>query len=219
MQMTEQRPTSAWANSRAKRALDVALVVGTSPLWVPLTVVVGAAVWIAHGRPVLFRQVRPGRNGEPFVMLKFRTMTDARDENGALLPDQERLTPFGRFLRRSSLDELPELLNVLRGDMSLVGPRPLLERYVPYYTSRERRRLDVRPGITGWAQIHGRNESRWADRLEHDVVYVESATLRLDVRILLATVFQVFRATGVHVAPATRMQDLDVERAQGAGGV
>ena len=147
---------------------------------------------VTCGSPVLFRQRRPGRSRESFVLFKFRSMTDERDENGLLLPDEERLTAFGRFLRRTSLDELPSLLNVLRGEMSLVGPRPLLIRYLPYFTETEQRRMDVLPGITGWAQIHGRNELPWDERLARDVWYVRNLSITLDIRILVTMYLRSF---------------------------
>lgn len=149
------------------------------------------------GSPVLFTQVRPGVHGQPFRMVKFRTMTDARDASGALLPDAQRLTPFGRFLRASSLDELPELWNVLRGEMSLVGPRPLLMEYLPLYSPEQARRHEVRPGITGWAQVNGRNAISWADKFALDVWYVDHRSLWLDVRILWLTVRKVVVRDGI----------------------
>ena len=149
------------------------------------------------GAPVLFRQTRPGLNGEPFEMVKFRTMTDARGPDGALLPDVDRLTPLGVFLRSSSLDELPELWNVLRGDMSLVGPRPLLMRYLDRYTPEQARRHEVRPGITGLAQVYGRNAIGWDKKLAFDVSYVDRVSLGLDLRILVRTVLQVVRRDGI----------------------
>lgn len=156
------------------------------------------------GSPVFFRQVRPGLNGRPFEMVKFRTMTDGRDEHGTLLPDSVRLTPFGRFLRASSLDELPELWNVLRGDMSLVGPRPLLMEYLPLYSPEQARRHDVRPGITGWAQVNGRNAISWEVKFALDVWYVDNRTFWLDIKILFLTVKKVFVREGIsHGADAT----------------
>jgi lipopolysaccharide/colanic/teichoic acid biosynthesis glycosyltransferase len=154
----------------------------------------------------LFRQERAGLDGRPFQIVKFRTMTDARGPDGALLSDADRLTPFGRFLRSTSLDELPELWNVLRGDMSLVGPRPLLMRYEPLYTPRQRRRHDVRPGITGWAQVNGRNAMSWEARFELDVWYVEHRSLGLDLRILWRTVATVLRREGVSQAGHVTME-------------
>lgn len=179
----------------------------------PVLALVALLVRIRLGAPVIFRQQRPGQGGQPFTLYKFRSMTNARDAQGNLLPDARRLTRFGRFLRRSSLDELPELINVLRGDMSLVGPRPLLLRYLPYFTERERLRLQVRPGITGWAQIHGRNNATWSERLARDVWYVENRGMLLDLTILARTVASVLRSEGVVVDAGSRMRDLDVERA------
>lgn len=149
------------------------------------------------GSPVLFTQVRPGMHGKPFRMLKFRTMTNERGPDGALLPDALRLTPFGRFLRATSLDELPELWNVLRGEMSLVGPRPLLMEYLPLYSPVQARRHEVRPGITGWAQVHGRNAISWADKFALDVWYVDNRSLWLDVQILWRTVRKVLVRDGI----------------------
>ncbi len=149
------------------------------------------------GSPIFFRQTRPGLNGKPFNMIKFRSMTDAIDPHGALLPDSQRLTSFGRFLRASSLDELPELWNVLKGEMSLVGPRPLLMEYLPLYTPEQARRHEVRPGITGWAQVNGRNSICWADKFALDVWYVDHRSLWLDVRILWLTVRKVLVRDGI----------------------
>lgn len=157
------------------------------------------------GSPALFRQLRPGLHGKPFLMVKFRTMTDARDASGALLPDAQRLTPFGRFLRASSLDELPELWNVLRGEMSLVGPRPLLMEYLPLYSPEQARRHEVRPGITGWAQINGRNAISWADKFALDVWYVDHRSLWLDVCILWLTVRKVLVRDGISAAGEATM--------------
>ena len=159
-----------------------------------------ALAWLIRrklGSPVLFCQVRPGLQGRPFTMVKFRTMTDERGADGALLPDAQRLTPFGRFLRATSLDELPELWNVLKGDMSLVGPRPLLMEYLPLYTPEQARRHEVRPGITGWAQVNGRNAISWADKFELDVWYVDHRCLWLDLKILWRTVVKVLVRDGI----------------------
>ena len=180
-----------------KRLLDLLVASLLLVLLSPLLLAVALLVRFRLGAPVIFSQQRPGRHGKLFTLHKFRTMTDARDAQGRLLPDGERLTPFGRFLRSSSLDELPELINVLKGEMSLVGPRPLLVEYLPCYTPRERRRHCVRPGITGWAQVNGRNMIPWDQRLEMDVWYVENRSLLLDLRILLLTVGRVFRRDGV----------------------
>jgi lipopolysaccharide/colanic/teichoic acid biosynthesis glycosyltransferase len=167
-----------------------------------------ALAWLIRcklGSPVLFRQLRPGLHGKPFTMVKFRTMTDARDASGALLPDAQRLTHFGRFLRASSLDELPELWNVLRGEMSLVGPRPLLMQYLPLYSPEQARRHEVRPGITGWAQVNGRNAISWADKFALDVWYVDHSSLWLDVRILWLTVRKVLVRDGISAAGEATM--------------
>ena len=180
-----------------KRAIDV---VGASLALVvlsPLLALVAVGVRVRLGSPVLFRQERPGRGGRPFVMTKFRTMTDRRGADGALLPDAERLTRFGRFLRRTSIDELPELLNVVRGDMSLVGPRPLLMQYLPLYSPEQARRHEVRPGITGWAQVNGRNAVTWDEKFALDVWYVDHHSTRLDLEILGKTITQVFSGDGV----------------------
>jgi len=149
------------------------------------------------GSPVFFRQTRPGRHGQSFEMVKFRTMTDAHGPDGALLPDAERITPFGRFLRETSLDELPELWNVLKGDMSLVGPRPLLVEYLPLYTSEQARRHEVRPGVTGWAQVNGRNAISWEEKFELDVWYVDHQSVWLDIKILWLTVKKVLVRDGI----------------------
>jgi lipopolysaccharide/colanic/teichoic acid biosynthesis glycosyltransferase len=183
-----------------KRALDVIGAAVGLVLLSPLLLAIAVAVRLAHGSPVLFRQRRPGRFGAPFELCKFRTMTDRRGPDGELLADAERLTRLGRFLRRTSLDELPELLNVLRGDMSLVGPRPLLMEYLPLYSAEQARRHEVRPGITGWAQVNGRNAQTWADRFALDVWYVDHASLRLDLEILGRTVRTVFSGEGISEA-------------------
>jgi lipopolysaccharide/colanic/teichoic acid biosynthesis glycosyltransferase len=171
----------------AKRAIDIVGSAVALVVMAPLLVVIAAAVWLTMGRPILYRQVRPGLHERPFRLWKFRTMTDARDGSGGLLPDGERLTRLGRWLRETSLDELPQFVNVLTGDMSLVGPRPLLFRYLERYSPRQRTRHCVKPGITGWAQVNGRNRSDWETRLEHDVWYTENASLAVDFRILALT--------------------------------
>jgi len=165
-------------------------------------------VWQAGrklGSPVFFRQTRPGRYGRPFQMVKFRTMSDAREPNGLLLPDADRLTPFGRLMRSTSLDELPELWNVVKGEMSLVGPRPLLMEYLPLYTPEQARRHEVRPGITGWAQVNGRNAISWEDKFALDVWYVDNRSLWLDLRILFLTVWRVVRRDGISAAGEATM--------------
>jgi lipopolysaccharide/colanic/teichoic acid biosynthesis glycosyltransferase len=158
------------------------------------------------GRPVLFRQTRPGRDARPFEMVKFRSMTDARGSDGVLLPDSDRLTPFGRFLRSSSLDELPELWNVIKGEMSLVGPRPLLMEYLPLYTTEQIRRHEVRPGITGWAQVNGRNTLSWEDKFKLDLWYVTHQSMWLDIQILWLTVRKVLLQEGISAAGEATMQ-------------
>ncbi len=176
-----------------------------APFWLPVLAVVAVLVRLKLGSPVFFRQKRPGLNGVIFEMVKFRTMTDARDAQGKLLPDAVRLTPFGRFLRSTSLDELPELWNVLRGDMSLVGPRPLLVQYLERYSPRQARRHEVRPGITGLAQVKGRNALSWEEKFEWDVRYVETRSLALDLKILWLTVAAVvFRKGSSAAGGATR---------------
>lgn len=179
-----------------KRGLDLAGGVAGLIVAGPAIAALAAAVRIDMGAPVFYGQIRPGLNGVPFRLWKFRTMTEERGPDGRLLPDGERLTRLGRFMRRFSLDELPQLYNVLTGTMSLVGPRPLLVRYLPRYNARQSRRQLVKPGITGWAQVHGRNALDWAERLELDVWYVENWSLALDLRILAETVLQVMRAEG-----------------------
>ncbi|MFA7061908.1 MAG: sugar transferase [Pedobacter sp.] len=180
-----------------KRLFDISsTALGLLLIW-PLVLVLALLVRFKLGAPVLFCQQRPGMRGKPFMMYKFRTMTDERDSAGNLLPDADRLTPFGGFLRSSSLDELPELLNVLKGDMSLVGPRPLLMEYLPLYSREQNRRHEVRPGITGWAQVNGRNAIGWDEKFKLDVWYVDHQSLWLDIRILRMTVEKVFKRDGI----------------------
>lgn len=190
-----------------KRLLDLLLVLLAAPFWVPILFGVAVLVRLKLGAPVFFRQPRPGRHGRIFEMVKFRTMTDQRDARGNLLPDSVRLTPFGRFLRSSSLDELPELWNVLKGDMSLVGPRPLLVQYLERYSPRQARRHEVRPGLTGLAQVMGRNALSWEEKFEWDVRYVETQSLWLDWKILLLTVKAVVFRTGISAAGEATMPE------------
>ncbi|MEO7332966.1 MAG: sugar transferase [Gemmatimonadales bacterium] len=180
-----------------KRLFDVTIALLGLTLGLPLLVGLGIAVALDLGRPVLFRQRRPGLGGRPFELVKFRTMRDAVTPSGVRLPDSERLTRFGRFLRSTSLDELPEFWNVLRGEMSLVGPRPLLMEYIPLYSAEQARRHEVRPGITGWAQINGRNALSWPDRFALDVWYVEHQSIGLDFKILILTLFRVVQQDGI----------------------
>ena len=180
-----------------KRILDIVTIVLASPVLVPLVAIVALVVRLSLGAPVLFRQERLGLEGRPFLIKKFRTMTDARDNNGNILPDSKRLTATGRFLRATSLDELPELIDVLRGEMSLVGPRPLYTHYRDRYTLEQFRRHEVKPGITGWAQINGRNLSSWEQRFELDVWYADNYSLMFDLKILALTLWKVLRQEGI----------------------
>ncbi len=187
-----------------KRLIDVLVSLAALALLSPLLLVLAIWIRITMGAPVLFRQARPGLRGNPFIMYKFRTMTDERDPQGNLLPDEQRLTRLGRFLRSTSLDELPELINVLKGDMSLVGPRPLLMKYLDRYTPEQFRRHEVKPGITGWAQVNGRNALTWEEKFKLDVWYVDNWNLWLDFKILLMTLVKVFRREGIsHGSQAT----------------
>ncbi|MBC8067854.1 MAG: sugar transferase [Deltaproteobacteria bacterium] len=201
-------PFARWG----KRCLDVAVSAGALAVFAPVIAVVAAAVRVKMGAPVLFRQPRPGLGEQTFTILKFRTMSDACDAAGRPLPDAARLTRLGVLLRKTSLDELPQLVNVLRGEMSLVGPRPLSVRYLPYYSTREQTRHDVRPGITGLAQVSGRNEIEWDARLELDATYVETVSLLGDLRILARTVARVAGSRDVRV-DTTSMVSLHEERA------
>lgn len=184
----------------SKRLFDVSLVVLFAPLALPLGLAVALLVRHRLGTPVLFRQQRPGLGGRPFKMLKFRSMTDSRDPAGQLLPDAERLSAFGLWLRSTSLDELPGFINVLRGEMSLVGPRPLLMQYLPRYSAEQARRHQVKPGLTGFAQVRGRNAISWNEKLALDVWYVDHRTLCLDLRILAETVLKVLRRQNINAS-------------------
>jgi len=183
---------------RGKRFLDLALTLLALILFSPGLALVALAVHFKLGSPVLFRQQRPGLHGRPFTMYKFRTMTDTRDDQGVLLPDAGRLPAFGRFLRSTSLDELPELLNVLKGDMSLVGPRPLLLQYLHRYTPEQMRRHEVKPGITGWAQVNGRNALTWEQKFALDVWYVDNQSFWLDLKIIALTVWTILKREGIN---------------------
>src|SRR5690554_6923395 len=197
-----------------KRMFDFAFSALALIVLSPVLLVVALRVKRNLGSPIFFRQVRPGLHGRPFEMIKFRTMRDAFDAEGKPLPDSERITTFGRFLRSSSLDELPELWNVLKGDMSLVGPRPLLMEYLDFYTEEEMLRHTVRPGVTGLAQVMGRNVTTWNARLAYDVEYVKTQSLWLDIKIIFKTIRQVFRREGVVVVPSSVYQKLSEERAK-----
>ncbi|WP_188636057.1 sugar transferase [Halopseudomonas pertucinogena] len=195
-----------------KRLFDIVGSILGLLLLSPVMLVVAVCVRRSLGSPVLFSQIRPGLKGQPFKMIKFRTMRNAYDTGGELLSDSERVTTFGRLLRSTSLDELPELWNVLKGDMSLVGPRPLLMEYLEYYTDEEMLRHAVRPGITGLAQVSGRNSTSWNDRLAIDVEYVRTRSIWLDIKIIFKTIYQVFKREGVVVVPSEIYQKLSDER-------
>ncbi|OMF13674.1 UDP-galactose phosphate transferase [Paenibacillus sp. FSL H7-0331] len=195
-----------------KRCLDLPTALVLTLLLLPVMIVTAIAVRFKLGSPILFRQLRPGKEMKPFTLLKFRTMTDGVDPSGKLLPDEQRLTPFGLKLRRLSLDELPQLFNVIRGDMSLIGPRPLLIRYLPYFTEEEKKRFSIRPGITGLAQINGRNNIGWGGRFALDIKYVEEQTLVMDAIIVWQTIVKVIGRKDVAEAPSLTLPDLDDER-------
>lgn len=192
-----------------KRGLDFLFSFVVLLLLSPVLILLMILIRMKLGGPVFFTQERPGVGGKAFKMVKFRSMTNERDEQGDLLPDQMRITPLGRLLRKTSMDELPELFNVLRGDMSVVGPRPLLMKYLPYYTEREMKRHTVRPGITGWAQVNGRNLLQWDKRLEMDVEYVETISLGLDTRIFFRTIKDVLQQSDVLTVSSETVPDFD----------
>lgn len=181
-----------------KRLFDLVLTIPGLLLILPLLLILSLFIKVFLGSPIFFSQIRPGKNGNPFRMLKFRTMTNERDVAGDLLPDNERLTSFGRFLRSTSLDELPTLLHVLKGEMSLVGPRPLLMEYLPLYSEKQNRRHEVKPGMTGWAQVNGRNAISWDEKFRLDVWYVDNWSIWLDIRILALTIINVFLRKGIN---------------------
>lgn len=196
-----------------KRIFDLlSTLLGLVVVW-PLLLVLGLLVRVNLGSPVLFRQIRPGMGGQLFNLYKFRTMTSQRGADGSILPDEQRLTRFGRFLRATSLDELPEVINVLRGEMSLVGPRPLLVEYLPLYSREQARRHEVRPGITGWAQVNGRNAISWEEKFKLDVWYVDNQSFWLDLKILFMTIAKVFLREGISQEGQATM-----ERFTGSGG-
>ena len=201
MSCSRSHYTIFWYNSGVKRLLETVIVLLAAPLWLPLVMIVAVVVRLTEGAPVMFRQERAGLRGKPFVMLKFRTM---RPGNGS---DAERMTRLGRFLRSTSLDELPQLFHVLTGKMSLVGPRPLPTAYLPRYTPEQARRHEVRPGITGWAQVNGRNAISWEEKFRHDVWYVDNHTLLLDIRILFKTVFKTASRKGINQSSEETMEE------------
>lgn len=190
-----------------KRLLDCILSLLALVVLSPVLLVTALLVRVKLGSPVIFRQARPGKDEKIFNLYKFRSMNDQRDERGNLLPDEQRLTSFGKKLRSTSLDELPELLNILRGDMSIVGPRPLLVKYLPLYSQEQRHRHDVRPGLTGWAQVHGRNLLRWEDKFRYDVWYTRNLSFLTDVRVVLLTVKCIFAREGISSETAATMEE------------
>ncbi|WP_274531979.1 sugar transferase [Aminobacterium colombiense] len=197
MERIMETPKSGIYRRFFKRPMDFFLSLTALIILSPVLVIIGLLVRIKLGSPVIFKQERPGLNEKIFTMYKFRTMTDEKDENGKLLPDSTRLTTFGRILRSTSLDELPELFNVLKGDMSLVGPRPLLPEYVPLYNKQQRKRLSVLPGITGWAQVNGRNALTWEEKFKLDTWYVENWNLILDLKIIAKTIQAIIKREGI----------------------
>lgn len=200
-----------------KRPLDFCIALAALIVLFPVLLITALLVRIKLGSPVIFRQKRPGLNEKIFTMYKFRTMSNEKDEKGELLPDKERLTKFGMMLRRSSLDELPEIFNILKGDLALCGPRPLLIRYLPFYREHERSRHSVRPGLTGLAQINGRNNVDWDERLQYDVEYIKNITFLGDIKILFRTIIKVLKRSDIASGEQLIIQDLDVERDTQAG--
>lgn len=197
-----------------KRFLDIIISLVALIILSPVMLIVAILVRVKLGSPVIFRQERPGKDEKIFKLYKFRSMSDKKDENGKLLPDSERLTKFGKVLRATSLDELPELINILKGEMSLIGPRPLAVSYLPYYNEKEKHRHDVRPGLTGLAQINGRNALNWEERFEYDIEYVNNITFINDIKILFKTVYKVFKRDGVVTRGTGKTIDFDEYRKQ-----
>ena len=195
-----------------KRLLDIILSLIAIIITLPIFIIIGILVLILIGKPAIFRQKRPGKNEKIFTMYKFRTMSNKKDESGNLLPDELRLTKLGKFLRKTSLDEIPEFINILKGDMSFVGPRPLLVEYLPYYTEEEHHRHDVRPGLTGLAQISGRNLLNWDDKFRKDIEYVKNVTFIKDFKIVLKTFYTVIKREGINNQNSTTMISLESER-------
>jgi len=197
---------------KVKRAVDVVFSIIALSISLPMISLISGLIYLTMGRPIFFKQVRPGLYGKPFVLYKFRTMHELKNEKGQYLPDESRITTIGKLIRKYSIDELPELWNVLLGDMSLVGPRPLLLRYLPYFSAAEKLRFMMKPGLTGWAQINGRNKLSWEERLSLDIWYVKNWTLLLDFKILIMTVINAMRHKDLIVLPNSYMLDLDEER-------
>lgn len=191
-----------------KRMLDFILSLIALICLSPVLLIVSIFVRTKLGSPIIFKQQRPGKNEKIFTLYKFRTMTDEKDENGKLLPDSQRLTKFGKFLRSTSLDELPELINIIKGDMAIVGPRPLLVQYLPYYTDKERHRHDVRPGLTGLAQIKGRNLCSWDEKFQYDIKYINNITFINDIKIIISTIIKVFKREGISQEGNATMENL-----------
>lgn len=195
-----------------KRPLDIIFALLLLIVLSPILLIIAILVRIKLGSPVIFQQWRPGKDEKIFKLYKFRTMTEARNKKGKLLPDEKRLTKFGKFLRSTSLDELPELLNILKGDMSFIGPRPLAVQYLPYYNNKEKHRHDVKPGLTGWAQINGRNNLTWENRFRLDIEYVNHITLDKDTKIILRTIIRVLKRSDIAIRGTGQAVDFDVYR-------
>ncbi len=195
-----------------KRILDLILSLMALIVLIPLMIIIGILVRINLGSPIIFKQKRPGKNEKIFTLYKFRTMTDKRDIDGNLLPDEYRLTKFGKFLRSTSLDELPELINIIKGDMAIVGPRPLLVEYLPYYTEEEKHRHDVRPGLTGLAQVNGRNEISWEEKLKYDTEYIKEISFYSDLKIIFKTIKKTIKRKDIKMGKELQFGKLNVER-------
>lgn len=195
-----------------KRTLDLILSLMALIVLMPLMIIIGILVRINLGSPIIFKQKRPGKNEKIFTLYKFRTMTDKRDIDGNLLPDEYRLTKFGKFLRSTSLDELPELINIIKGDMAIVGPRPLLVEYLPYYTEEEKHRHDVRPGLTGLAQVNGRNEISWEEKLKYDTEYIKKISFYSDLKIIFKTIKKTIKRKDIKMGKELQFGKLNVER-------
>ena len=197
-----------------KRTLDLILSLMALIVLMPLMIIIGILVRINLGSPIIFKQKRPGKNEKTFTLYKFRTMTDKRDIDGNLLPDEYRLTKFGKFLRSTSLDELPELINIIKGDMAIVGPRPLLVEYLPYYTEEEKHRHDVRPGLTGLAQVNGRNAISWEEKLKYDTEYIKEISFYSDLKIIFKTIKKTIKRKDIKMGQELQFGKLNVERAK-----